>query len=190
MFQFKWTSSNPSPTVTYKLKIKKAGPSPEILYPSDNNGLDTVKSLRRSFLDSLATTLGTTGDSVLCLWRVTAYNGLDSVSTSQIIMTIRRNPIGINQISSLVPEKLKLYNNYPNPFNPETNIRFDITRSQNVKLRIFNMLGEEQAVILDQNISPGSYNVSFNAANLSSGMYLYRLETEGYSETKRMVLVK
>ena len=190
LFQFKWTSSNPSPTVTYKLKIKKAGPSPEILYPSDNNGLDTVKSLRRSFLDSLATTLGTTGDSVLCLWRVTAYNGLDSVSTSQIIMTIRRNPIGINQISSLVPEKLKLYNNYPNPFNPETNIRFDITRSQNVKLRIFNMLGEEQAVILDQNISPGSYNVSFNAANLSSGMYLYRLETEGYSETKRMVLVK
>ena len=52
------------------------------------------------------------------------------------------------------------------------------------------MLGEEQAVILDQNISPGSYNVSFYAANLSSGMYLYRLETEGYSETKRMVLVK
>ncbi|MBK8383500.1 MAG: T9SS type A sorting domain-containing protein [Ignavibacteria bacterium] len=190
LFQFKWTSSNPSPTVTYKLKIKKAGPSAEILYPSDNNGLDTVKSFRRSFLDSLATTFGTTGDSVLCLWKVTAYNGLDSVSTSQIIITIRRNPIGINQISSLVPEKLKLYNNYPNPFNPETNIRFDITKSQKVKLRIFNMLGEEQAVILDQNISPGSYNVSFNAANLSSGMYLYRLETEGYSETKRMVLVK
>ena len=52
------------------------------------------------------------------------------------------------------------------------------------------MLGEEQAVLLDQDLSPGSYNVNFNAANLSSGMYLYRLETKGYSQTKRMVLVK
>ncbi len=190
LFQFKWNSSNPSPTVTYKFKIKKAGPSAEIYYPSNNNGIDTVKSFRRSFLDSLAATFGTNGDSVTCIWRVTAFNGLDSLSTNQIIVTIRRNSVGISQISSAVPDNFKLYNNYPNPFNPETNIRFDISKSQRVKLRIFNMLGEEQAVLLDQDLSPGSYNVNFNAANLSSGMYLYRLETKGYSQTKRMVLVK
>lgn len=190
LYQFKWGSSNNSPTVNYKFKIKKAGPGNEYFYQSDNNGLDTVKSFRKSFLDSLATTLGTTGDSALCLWRVTAYNGLDSVSTSQIIVTIRKMPVGISQLSSVVPEKFSLYNNYPNPFNPSTNIKFDISKSQIVKLRVFDMTGKEVAVLVDQNVTPGSYSVNFNAASLSSGIYLYRLESRDFTETKRMVLVK
>lgn len=190
IFQFKWGSSSPSPTVSYIFRIKKLGTSVESVYPSDNNGRDSVISLRRSFLDTLATSLGLTGDSVRCSWRVSSLNGLDTLSTGTLLVTIRRTPVGITQISSVVPEKFNLYNNYPNPFNPSTVIKFDVAKSEFVKIVIYNMLGEEVSTLINQNLTPGSYNVDFNAGGLSSGMYFYRLESQGYSQTKRMILVK
>lgn len=188
--QFKWGTANPSSSVYYKFKLRKVGTTADVPFNSDNNGRDSVITFRKSNLDSIAQSLGTTGDSVYCIWKVTGYNGLDSVTSNQFVVTIRRNTIGINQISSTVPEKFSLYNNYPNPFNPVTVIKFDIVKSQNVKLRVFNMLGEEITVLVDQNLTPGSYSVDFNAGSYSSGMYFYRLETQGFSDTKRMVLVK
>jgi len=188
--QFKWTSSSPSNTVVYRFKLKKVATPTEDIFASDNNGLDTVMSLRNSFLDSLAASYGTTGDSVIMTWRATAFNGADSVTSNPFIITVRRMPVGINQISSVLPEKFNLYNNYPNPFNPSTNIKFDIVKNERVVLSIYNMLGEKINTLIDQNLSPGSYNVDFNAASLSSGMYFYRLETAGFSETKRMALIK
>lgn len=190
IFQFKWGTANPSPTVKYNFKIKKVGPSAEVIFPSDNNGLDSVMSFRKSFLDSLVAGFGTTGDSATCAWRVTALNGADSVTANSFIITIRRETVGINQISSLVPDQFNLYNNYPNPFNPATIIKFDISKSQFVTLKIYNLLGEEVKSLVNQNLTPGSYNVDFNAASMSSGIYFYKLETEGFSQTKRMMLVK
>jgi PKD repeat protein len=190
IFQFKWGTVNPSPTVSYKFKIKRAGPASEYFFTSNNNGLDSVISFRKSFLDSLAITMGTTGDSAICVWRATAYNGADSLSTTQTVVTIRRTPVGINQISSIIPDNFNLYNNYPNPFNPNTIIKFDISKSQQVVLKVYNMLGEVVSTLVNENLSPGSYNVEFNASSISSGMYFYRLETNGFTATKRMVLVK
>ncbi|MEO6693798.1 MAG: T9SS type A sorting domain-containing protein [Ignavibacteria bacterium] len=191
IFRFIWSTSNPSNTVSYKFKIKKAGPGTEYTYRSDNNGLDTVSSFRKSFLDSLAVTMGVSGgDSATCSWRVSAFNGLDSITTSPIIVKIRRSPVGINQVSSIVPDNFKLYNNYPNPFNPNTIIKFDVSRSQQVVLKVYNLLGEVVSTLVNENLSAGSYNVQFNAGSISSGMYFYRLETDGFVATKRMVLVK
>lgn len=190
LVDFRWGTANPSPSVNYKFKIRRVGTNVDFPYISNNNGLDSGISIRKSFLDSLAVTLGTTGDSVLCIWRATGYNGLDSITSNQFVVTIRRNTVGINQISSAVPESFKLFNNYPNPFNPTTKIKFDIVKTQNVTLKVFDMLGKEVALLVNQNLSPGSYSVDFNASGISSGMYFYRLETEGYSDTKRMVLMK
>ncbi|MBK9330943.1 MAG: T9SS type A sorting domain-containing protein [Ignavibacteria bacterium] len=187
---FTWGVSNPSPTVKYSFKIKKVGTIPEDVLTSDNGGLATEINIRKSFLDSLAVRYGTTGDSVLCAWRVTAFNGADSVTTNSFIVNIKRDVVGINQISSALPEKFNLYNNYPNPFNPSTNIKFDIIKNDRVLLVVYNMLGEKVATLVDQNLSPGSYNVDFNASSFSSGMYFYRIETQDFSETKRMALVK
>ena len=147
-------------------------------------------SLRKSFLDSLATSFGLTGDSVQCTWRVSVTNGLDTLYTPSTLLKIRRIPVGINQISSSVPEKFELYNNYPNPFNPNTTIKFDIARSQFVKLVVYNLLGEQVSSLVNQNMTPGSYSVDFDASSLSSGMYFYRIESQGFAQTKRMVLVK
>lgn len=190
LVQFRWSSSTADPSVKYYFKIKRIGLFPEFAYLSNNNGLDSSISLRKSFLDSLATQMGTTGDSVRCQWRASATNGLDTVTTSAFLVTIRKITIGINQISSITPEKFNLYNNYPNPFNPKTIIRFDIAKSQVVKLKIYNMLGEEITTLVDQNLNPGSYSIDFDAGSLSSGMYFYRIETQDFSQTKRMVLVK
>ena len=114
-------------------------------------------------------------------------------------------PVGINNISSEVPADFKLYQNYPNPFNPPTKIKFSIPQSvirsggknQKITLRVFDLLGKEVSTLVNQELQPGSYEVSFDAAALSSGTYFYRMEieyptgrTNGYSEVKRMSLIK
>ncbi len=90
-----------------------------------------------------------------------------------------------------VPEKFALEQNYPNPFNPATTIRFDISKSTNVTLRVYNVLGQVVATLLNnQPVSAGYHSVQFNAGNLASGVYLYRLEYNGMTSTKKMILMK
>lgn len=98
--------------------------------------------------------------------------------------------VSINPISTVVPEKYSLSQNFPNPFNPTTKIRFAIPKNTNGSLIIYNMQGKEVAVIANQNFTAGTYEPYFNASGLSSGTYFYRLETEGFSQTKKMILVK
>jgi hypothetical protein len=100
------------------------------------------------------------------------------------------NPIGIKPISSEVPKHFDLKQNYPNPFNPSTNIEFDIAKALNVKLVIYNIMGQEVKTLANQNMTPGSYRVDFNASELSSGTYLYRLTAGDYVKTNKMVVVK
>lgn len=98
--------------------------------------------------------------------------------------------IGIQQISNEFPKKFKLNQNYPNPFNPITIIEFDIVKSGNVKITIFDILGKEIVNLVDQELQAGSYQVDWDAINYPSGMYFYTIETNNYSETKKMVLCK
>lgn len=89
-----------------------------------------------------------------------------------------------------VPKKYRLYQNYPNPFNPVTSIRFDIPKLSFVSMKIYNSAGKQEAILFNDMKSAGSYEVSFNAENFSSGIYFYRLETEDFVETKKMMVVK
>ena len=106
----------------------------------------------------------------------------------KIISTI--SVIGINQISSNIPDKFSLEQNYPNPFNPMTNVRFQISNGGFVKLVVFDMLGREASVLVNEELYPGTYEVNFDASNLSSGAYFYSLSAGEYSETKKMLMVK
>jgi len=89
-----------------------------------------------------------------------------------------------------IPGKYKLYQNYPNPFNPSTNIRFDLPEASNVKLTVLDVTGKELVRLIDKSFIAGSYSVIFNAGNLSSGVYFYKLETGDYEQVLKMVLVK
>lgn len=91
-----------------------------------------------------------------------------------------------------VPEKYSLSQNYPNPFNPTTKINFSLPKSSNVSLKIHNMAGKEVASVVNDRRDAGNYEVTFDAANygLSSGTYFYTLTTNGFTETKKMMLIK
>ncbi|MCC6399089.1 MAG: T9SS type A sorting domain-containing protein [Bacteroidetes bacterium] len=101
----------------------------------------------------------------------------------------------VEDLGTPVPAAFRLYDNYPNPFNPETNIRFDLRQSGNVLLEVFNALGQKVATLIDESMPAGSYNVRWDATSrygdrLSSGVYLYRLSTTGFVDVKKMALVK
>ena len=88
------------------------------------------------------------------------------------------------------PVEFKLDQNYPNPFNPTTTIHFSIPHHQHVTLRIFDILGREIATLIDTQLESGSHSAIFNATNLPSGMYVYRIQSSDTMEQKKMVLMK
>lgn len=93
-------------------------------------------------------------------------------------------------VSSGIPVKFNLEQNYPNPFNPVTKIKFDIPTSLFTKLSIYDMTGREIAVLKNEFLTAGSHNVEWNALGYSSGIYFYKVSTEKFSETKKMILIK
>jgi hypothetical protein len=99
-------------------------------------------------------------------------------------------PIGVQNISTEVPAKYSLSQNYPNPFNPTTNIKFDIVKSGFVSLKIYDLSGREISNLVSEKLGVGSYKYSFDGAALSSGIYFYTLKTDGFTETKKMMLIK
>lgn len=99
-------------------------------------------------------------------------------------------PIGIQNLNTGVPKEYALHQNYPNPFNPVTKIKFDIPKTGNVKLTVYDILGNEVAVILNESLEAGYYEADFNASAYASGVYFFRLETASFLQVRKMVIVK
>ncbi len=89
-----------------------------------------------------------------------------------------------------MPSETKLFDNYPNPFNPSTTIKFDLSESGFVSLKVFDILGREAATLINENLEAGGYEKVFDASKLASGGYYYRLNTGSFLETKRFLLTK
>lgn len=98
--------------------------------------------------------------------------------------------VGIEPVNNEVPERFSLEQNYPNPFNPNTRIRFSIPEQQSVYLKIFDALGREVRSENLGNLNAASYEYDFNASEFTSGIYFYRIITEKFSDTRKMILVK
>lgn len=99
-------------------------------------------------------------------------------------------PTGIEAISEIAPGTYKLYENYPNPFNPITNINFDIVSKGYVKLIVLDVLGQEVANLINEELQAGSYKIYWDATNYPSGVYFYKLEAGTFIQSKKMVLLK
>lgn len=99
-------------------------------------------------------------------------------------------PTGINKITSVTPKGFLLYQNYPNPFNPKTLIKFQISKFTYVSLKVYDVLGRELTILINEQLKPGTYEAEFDGSNYPSGVYYYKLQTAEYTETKRMVLIK
>lgn len=103
--------------------------------------------------------------------------------------------IGINNISTEIPQRFYLHQNYPNPFNPVTRIRFDIPskgkgQMADVKLIVYDILGREVSTLVNEQLKPGTYEIEWNASSYASGIYFYQLSSEHFSQSKKMVLNK
>jgi hypothetical protein len=116
-----------------------------------------------------------------------ALDSAEIAATWNIDLT---NITGITPISTQLPSSYSLSQNYPNPFNPVTKINFAIPKQGFVTLKVYDMLGRMVSELLSGYKQAGSYSVDFNAGNLSSGVYFYRLEVNGFSDIKKMILVK
>lgn len=97
---------------------------------------------------------------------------------------------GITNLNTGIPEGYKLSQNYPNPFNPSTNIEFAIPEKNNVTLKIYNVHGQEVAVLANGEYAAGSYIVNWNAAGIASGVYFYTIQSGSFTQTKKLLLVK
>lgn len=121
------------------------------------------------------------GDNGIGIWSLmNGYNGYCSRNMT--------STTGI--INSEIPSGFSLAQNYPNPFNPSTTIKFALPVSGLVTLKVYDITGRLVSEIINQNLQAGTHEVNFNAANLSSGAYFYKLETKGFSDIKKMMLVK
>lgn len=118
--------------------------------------------------------------------KVTVTSGAE---TDEAVVTVINDDLGKKNYS-FIPLLTKLYPNYPNPFNPSTLIRFDIKDAELVSLKVYNVLGEEIATLVNGNKPAGSYTINFDASKLASGIYLYKLVTNNYVKTEKMILMK
>ncbi len=119
-------------------------------------------------------------------------NGYDTTATSNSIsFPSALNVTGVKEMSTSVPMSYALYQNYPNPFNPQTTISYSLQQVSTVTLKVYNLMGREIATLVkNEKKAQGNYEITFDASNLSSGVYFFKLQTERFIKTKQMVLVK
>lgn len=114
---------------------------------------------------------------------------VSSVDTSFVIL-IKGKTMDVNVTDNALPTVFSLDQNYPNPFNPTTTITYSIPTESHVVLKVYNMLGQEVATLVNGWLSPGYYSATLNAAALSTGVYIYRLEAGSFTSVKKMMLMK
>jgi hypothetical protein len=114
------------------------------------------------------------------------YTSENSSNNSHHLNPLLNNNVNSNNVSY----KYKLNTNYPNPFNPSTKINYELEKSGFTKLEVFDVLGRLVQVLVKEYKQAGNYTFEFNGSNLTSGVYIYRLESNGFVSTKRMVLLK
>ncbi len=120
-------------------------------------------------------------NSLAASWGASSGNGTPG---SQNSVTVS------NEEENFSRTTFRLAQNYPNPFNPSTNISYSISEPGNVSLEVFDLLGQRVAILVNEVQSIGSYNINFDASNLTSGIYIYRITNAGQTLTRRMTLIK
>ncbi len=123
---------------------------------------------------------------------VTLFKSFWSGDAIDVFGTMETKDIvnGVEQLGSDIPVSYELGQNYPNPFNPSTVIKFAIPQSGLVTMKVFNILGQEVAELVNDVKAAGNYEVSFDASNLTSGMYIYKIQSGNFSATRKMMLIK
>jgi hypothetical protein len=157
-----------------------------LVYPAVNDTTWTRKAYRLGNVPGL-----TAGANIYVGFREWVNDNINDGDVIGLdLISLKSNTVGINQNGTEIPESYNLSQNYPNPFNPSTKIDFSLPKSGNVKLAVYDMIGNEVAVLTNGQLPAGNYSADFNAAKLASGVYFYKLITDEFTSTKKMMLVK
>lgn len=198
---------------TSDLTVKLKAPNNTEITLSAGQGTTSTNGYLTIMDDSIGNTINTTTylspwtnyvkpQNPMTTFGNTALNGnwilsiTDGVATNTGVLMgwgIRVNNatlVGMNEISSSTPLEFRLAQNYPNPFNPATKITFSIAKQSKVVLKIFDILGKEVKTLVNENLSPGVYDKSFDGTSFASGVYFYKLEAGEFNAVKKMVLLK
>lgn len=124
------------------------------------------------------------------VWFTSPTTGYISTWSGKVLKTTNGGLTFIAPISSEVPSSYSLGQNYPNPFNPATNIKFQVTKNELTTLKVYDILGNEVEALVSEMLTPGTYEVNWNASAYPSGIYFYTLSSGSFSQTNKMILVK
>ena len=123
-------------------------------------------------------------------WRVGAYNCAGWSEFSEVRMFTTDSPVSVDDDEQLTPSEFRLDQNYPNPFNPSTKITYSVSKESPVTIKVFDLIGQEIAVLVDDVKEPGFYSVTFDALGLSSGVYIYQMRAGNFTSIKKMSILK
>jgi hypothetical protein len=122
-------------------------------------------------------------------WRVRATNGIGTSGWSSVNSFRTQQLVAVDR-GDEIPTDYSLSQNYPNPFNPTTSIRFALPKNERVSLKVYDVLGREEATLVDEEMPAGTYTVTWNASQAASGVYFYRIEAGSFRMTRRMAVVR
>lgn len=118
------------------------------------------------------------------------FDSLEFIGIKRIGQLPPKPLVGVENHDNAVVKEFKLYNNYPNPFNPTTNIKYDLPKETFVVIKVYDILGREVATLVNEKQPSGRYNMKFDASNLASGMYVYRIKAGDFVQSRKMMLLK
>ena len=162
---------------TYKLQV------------STDSTFATTQLDSTTSVDSLFVPAGRLLNNTKYYWHVRAQN-VGGNSAYGPTWNFTTSLVGITINGGEIPKAFNLYQAYPNPFNPSATIKFDIPKSAEVSIKVYNTIGQEVATLINGHVEAGSYSVTWDAANFSSGVYFYRINSGDYTNIRKMVLIK
>jgi hypothetical protein len=154
-------------------------------FDSDPDSLEIVFNVESFELNLSAP--GFSGNVTLV---ITVTDDSSASVVESILVSVDEEVNNIDKLAGGNIDTYKLFDNYPNPFNPSTKIRYQLPASSEVQLVIYNVLGQEARILVSERQAAGQYQVEWDASDFASGVYFYRLQTEGFVEIKKMILVK
>lgn len=164
--------------VTYRIQIATDSLFTSIVFDTSNVSRDSLR-LRSGILIL----------NTKYFWRVNATN-ITGTGLWSTVWNFRTSSVGINIFGNVIPDEFKLYNNYPNPFNPVTKIKFDVASVGDVKMVVYDIMGREVQTLVNERLHPGTYEATFDGSQLTSGVYFYKIQAGDFMDTKRMLMIK
>lgn len=192
--EFTWEEAESNVEVSYVFLLDSAGAdfsTPLLAIPSDDDGLSTSITGDYAGIDSTLKELGVlSGESIALKWTVMAVASDTTLMAENSLLISFTRMLDVSSETEEKPLTFKLEQNYPNPFNPSSTIQFTLPQAGNVRLDVFTITGQLVTTLVNNRLGSGEHSVTFDASNLASGVYIYRIVTGSFVQSKRMTLIK